>query len=126
MPIIADYKSIKDGSFELSKGEEQTFSFEIPNDFSSGACNLMFKIRTIGVPPSPPTPGIQGAGTFDVDINDTVIINNLRITNAQNFFGYWEMFNGEYLRSGSNTVQFRALDGPIRFSDVTLFFQRQI
>ncbi len=117
MASLCDYTVVNDGSFALNPGESQTFSDPIPSNLIIGTNRakpiLAFKAWA--------TPS---GGAFQIEVNDQIIWSPT--ISGGDVRGLWETFSGEILNPGiNNTVQFRATQNKIWFSDVVLWYQVQ-
>ncbi len=137
MARLADYKILTDGHFTLESGEERTFNVTMESSYeyetSRSRPFLMFKVQPSGQPGIP-----HYTGVFSVDVNDKEILNNhavhipkFEISHglANSWVTVWEVFSGRTLKAGAtNTIQFRISNSSrkIRFSDVVLFYQRDL
>lgn len=115
MASLCDYIVVNDGEFALNPGQTLTFSDPIPSNLIIGTNRakpiLAFKVWA--------TPS---GGRFAVEVNDQQIWSPT--ISGGDVRGLWEAFPGTVLNPGiSNTVQFRAIENKIWFSDVVLWFQ---
>jgi hypothetical protein len=122
MPSLADYRVIRDGSFELSRDQEQTFTFFVDADaVSSGGSRR--PIITYFADPS------SGADRLrcEIEINDQIVGTYTYSGGVGR--GHSEVLRHDNLSPGiENSIQFRVESGAgrIRFSDIVLWYQRNV
>ena len=123
MSTLADYIVLRDTNITLSKDEETSppFKFTLPSNFVVGTGDartvLAYKINPSG-----------GSNKhYEIDLNDTVVLSSTTSEEAARVL--WEVINGDLYRAGQeNTIQirFEQGSGSIDFSDVVLWYQREI
>lgn len=117
MASLADFK-VADGSFELSKDQEHVINFDLESDLLSTdhSAVIAFMVTASG----------SGTKEFEVDINDKTDV--FRQTSDSESRSMLEVVDKGLLKTGSNTVQFRmeSGSGSLTFSDVVLWYQRNI
>lgn len=117
MPSVADYIIITDGSFTLGVNQERTFTFSLSGTISNVAPIIAFQVD----------PANNSNLSFAVEINDQQVYNATTSVTIRR--GIWEVFGLNILdTNGNNTVQFRVESGTgtITFSDVILWYKRQV
>jgi hypothetical protein len=122
MTTLADYIVIRDTKFELRPHQEQTFTFDIYEDIvRSGGSKR--PIIAFFADPSGNAKNLR----CEFEINDQVI-GDYRYSGGVGR-GHWEVLRHENLNAGAtNTIQFRVEsgEGSVGFSDVILWFQRNV
>jgi hypothetical protein len=117
MASLADFK-VSDGSFELGKDQEHVVNFDLESDLLSTdhSAVLTFMVTASG----------SGTKEFEVDINDETDV--FRQTSNSEARAMLEVVDKGLLRVGSNSIQFRMESGTgsLTFSDVVLWYQRNI
>ena len=122
MPRIADYTIIRDGSFELRTGGDidQSFAFTVSDTAHLGSRSILAFILD--------TESNANNLLFRVEINGTHV-RTARI-NGDTFQTIHEVVSANVLQhgSGSNNIDFSIIggSGDVHFSDVVLWWQRDI
>ena len=116
---VADYVIVNDNErLLLSAGQERTFRIPIPETVVPGTnfARAIFMLEHSL---------LTNNGTFNVDINDTEIIQQRAGATVKR--PEMEIFNATVLRPGQeNTVQIRVINGRFQFSDAVLWFKRTV
>jgi hypothetical protein len=126
MPVVADYRVIRDGHFDLDENEEFSLpAFFMPEDFSDGAFEsnpvLMWKAR--------PLSGSQPAHEATIRVRLDPIGGTMDTTTIRGntVHGLWEVMDrSKFSKSVNNIFVFRSESGRVRISDVVLWYQRGI
>lgn len=122
MTTLADYVVIRDTGFELRPGQEQTYQFDVPGDIVSAGGSKR-PILAFFADPSGNAKNLR----CEFEINDQVV-KSYRYSGGVGR-GHWEVLRHENLNAGAtNTIQFRVEsgEGSVGFSDVILWFQRNV
>jgi hypothetical protein len=118
MPILtlADYQGWDD-AFALFGSQEHTIKVDLPDDYTRDRTVILGYMIT-------PTPV---SVRYDIDFNDIVVHDEAVVSSGSNTLVRWKVIDGDKLKIGPNTIQFRVVGGlPIVFSDVVLWFQRTV
>jgi hypothetical protein len=122
MTTLADYVVIRDTGFELRPSQEQTYQFDLYEDIvSSGGSKR--PILAFFADPSGNAKNLR----CEIEINDQVV-KTYRYSGGVGR-EHCEVLKHENLNAGAtNTIQFRVEsgDGSVGFSDVILWFQRNV
>ncbi len=125
MPKLTDHAVITDNPFDLAVGQNRVFSsIRIPSDLVPGTGRrmaiLQYKVRPLT------TQGFSAATELSISVNGANI-ETVNIT-LDTVRGLWETFPATILNADSraNMIDFRAQIGPVRISDVILWFHRNI
>ena len=122
MATLADYVVIRDGKFELRPHQEQTYQFDVDRDIVSSGGSKRPILAFFG-----DQNGNAKNLMCEIEINDQVV-------KTYSYSGgvgreHCEVLSHENLNAGAtNTIQFRVEsgEGSVGFSDVILWFQRNV
>ena len=119
MPTRADYKVLRDGTFDLIEGEEREFPFDLPDDLSDNMLIVAWKARPNN------SPAFQPVTTIDVLLrNQAHQVDSVTIR-GDTVHGLWETFPLSVVNIDiPNTLVLRCTLGAVRLSDVILWFRR--
>jgi len=118
MKEVCDYSVIKDGTFILNPNQDHTTTFKLPNDAKIDSYSVLFYMLD-------PSSGADNL-TYDVEINSKKVGSaslSGGVTRSKH-----EAVQKNILKHGSNSIQFevKSGSGSVTFSDVILYFRRDI
>ncbi len=123
MPSVTDYTVLRDGTFDLTEGQEfELPGWQQPSNFVAGT-NLarpliMYKARPLPNSPFSPFAKINVRHKFANISFDTVTLRGDTVHTL------YEAIQGNQIGGIVNTVfEFRCLQGKVRISDVVLWYQ---
>lgn len=120
MPAVADYKVLRDATFDLEEGQEHQITFDLPGALADAKLILAYQARPFAFS------GLQTLATIDVGFQFQQHVDTVTIR-GETVHGLWETFSRSAVNTDiPNTLVFKSTQGKVRISDVVLWFQRSI
>ena len=121
MNPIADYKVVRDGTFDLDEGEERELSFDVsPDVLAAEPLIVAYKVRPVSIE--------QDENDF-VELSLSLAFHGEidRVTLRENtVHGLWEVFPHTMTSAIlEEALVFHCHHGRVRISDVIVWFQRK-
>jgi hypothetical protein len=118
MATRADYKVLRDGSFDLIAGQERELAFDLPGDLADSMLIVAYKARPTTSPP------FQPETTIDVSLRHQQHVDTVTLR-GDTVHGLWETFPRAAVNTDiTNKLVFKVTVGTARISDVVLWFRR--
>jgi hypothetical protein len=117
---LADYKVVRDDTFDLAEGERRELLFDIaPDELAAQPLIVAYKARPLSL-----------AGTDFVELSVALKFQQEidRVTlRADTVHGLWEVFPHTLTSDTLKEILvFRSHHGRVRISDVVVWFQRRV
>lgn len=122
MSTVADYVVIRDSSFKLESGKTLAYTFNLPSDIVVSGSSRRPVVAFVADPSS-------NANGLDcrISLNDVEVVKFKYSGGVSR--GHWEVIRHSNLEVGKeNVIQFTVVGGAgsIHFSDIILWFQRNM